>query len=159
MYSVGSQGCNKHYKYVSCRWSPEKTHISSSWQPMVIIGPSVTRPCQAWMSTSATPVTYIWITNYTMIYFIGSVPMHWPVPHCLFIVLHVVLFIYYHELDICKWTSQLYIYIYNSFSFFHLKQSLSLYFSRSFSNLFQSVTASTFTNGAPYSILFDGISS
>ena len=43
-------------------------------------------------------------------------------------------------------------------SYFHLKHGLRLYFSKSFSNLFQRLAPTTLTDRAPYSILYDGIS-
>ena len=45
----------------NCWWSLEKTRISSSWQTMVVIDPSVTSSCPTWISTLVTPETYIWI--------------------------------------------------------------------------------------------------
>ena len=43
------------------------------------------------------------------------------------------------------------------FIIFHLKGCLSWYFSRYFSNLFQSLALTIFTDGAPYSLLYDDV--
>ena len=49
--------------------------VLSSWQPVVVIDPSVTRPCPIWISTLVTHVTYSTFDNYAIMHLIDSVPV------------------------------------------------------------------------------------
>ena len=129
---------------VNCRWSPELTGISSGGQPMVATEPRVTLPRQARMSASATPVTYI----HTI-----EVVIPWCVyRHCFMVLMSTsssVCFISCSIVLLSSWIfcNELVIY-----------STIWDYLFQFFSSLIHNLTQTTFTDRAPYYILYDGIS-
>ena len=129
-----------------------KTHVSSSWQPilMQIIDLGVTRlvsRLDVYIDHRRDILIKWWD-------YVGSVFMQWWVPNLHFVcVWYVLLFL---GCSVLQFTNELSssVFRYQSLCNFPSKAHI---FSRSFSNLFQSLASNYLTDWAIHSILCDGI--